>query len=110
MKPDPAEVEAARKLAAQAAAQAAEEISGGDADNDGKSGKRLMDFFHTDNRNAPKRSATSTSGAGLLDDDGESGRTREDFIAHMTDRREQDEQSEQAPHSSESPPPELYCS
>jgi hypothetical protein len=110
MQPDPADVEAARKQAAEAAAQPPDDTLNGD--DNGRTGKTLMDYFNADNDNAPNGSGSGASSGGstssMLDDDGKSGRTLEDYIPYMKNRRLQDLQSQQAPEPSEPPPPELY--
>ena len=44
----------------------------------------------------------------MFDDNGKSGRTLEDYIPYMKNRRLDEQQSQQAPEPSEPPPPELY--
>jgi hypothetical protein len=109
MKPDPADVEAARRQAAQAASEPPEgELNG---DDEGRSGKTLEDFFNADNDNGTTSNGAATgtgSKASMFDDNGKSGRTLEDYIPYMKNRRLDEQQSQQAPGPSAPPPPELY--
>jgi hypothetical protein len=114
MQPDPVDVEAARKQAAEAASQPPEDTSSNDDNYDGKSGKTLMDFFNADNPASNGNGSSASNGGdtgsktSMFDDNGKSGRTLEDYIPYMKQRRLDEQQSQQAPLPSEPPPPELY--
>jgi hypothetical protein len=114
MQPDPADAEAARKQAAEAAAQEPDaELNG---DDEGRSGKTLTDYFNADSGTGAASNGAATNGgavnngskSSMFDDNGRSGRTLEDYIPYMKNRRLQDLQSQQAPEPSEPAPPELY--